>query len=146
MTHTMTTTAIADLDDAGMAAWDQHKPDGLVNLFAEDGTMTDDGAPEPLTTKDAIRGYVQSWFTAFPDMRTRTLNRVIGDDSVAAEIEFTGTNTGPLNMGGQEIPATGKAITGHGCYFAKVRDGKIVEFHAHPDGAGMMMQLGLIGG
>jgi hypothetical protein len=37
-----------------------------------------------------------------------------------------------------------KAVTARGCYFARSRDGKIVEFHSHPDTAGMMAQLGLL--
>jgi predicted ester cyclase len=69
---------------------------------------------------------------------------VIGDDSVAAELEFTGTNTGPLAMGGMEIPATGRSVVGRGAYFARVRNGQVVEFSSHPDAAGMMTQLGLM--
>ena len=92
---------------------------------------------------DQARQYMQGWFTAFPDMRVRTINRVVGEDSVAAEIEFTGTNTGPLSMGGMEMPATGKTVVGRGAYFARVKEGKVVEFSSHPDAAGLMMQLGL---
>ncbi len=69
---------------------------------------------------------------------------VIGDNAVATEITWEGTNTGPLAMGGMELPPTGRRITGRGSYIAKVRDGKIVEFRSHPDVAGMMMQLGLM--
>jgi hypothetical protein len=43
-----------------------------------------------------------------------------------------------------EIPPTGKAITGKGTYFARARDGKVVEFNSYPDIAGMMMQLGFM--
>jgi predicted ester cyclase len=89
---------------------------------------------------------MQAWYTAFPDMRVTETNRVIGDDSVAAEVEFTGTNSGPLSMGGQELPPTGRPVTGYGTYFARAKDGRITEFHAHPDVAGMMMQLGLMPG
>ena len=47
-------------------------------------------------------------------------------------------------MGGMEIPPTNKSIVGRGSYVAFVRGGKVVEFHSHPDAAGMMMQLGLM--
>jgi steroid delta-isomerase-like uncharacterized protein len=140
----MTREEIAALDDMGMAAWDSHDTEGFTALFAENFTYTDDSAPQPLRTTDQIRTYMQAWYTAFPDMRATETNRVIGNDAVAAEIEFTGTNTGPLAMGGQEIPATGRTVTAHGTYFATARDGRITEFHAHPDVAGMMTQLGLI--
>lgn len=99
-----------------------------------------------MTTRDQALEYCRGWFTAFPDMQIRRQNRIIADEQVAAELEFTGTNTGPLNAGGQEIPATGKSVRARGTYFVKARDGKIVEFHTHPDLAGMMGQLGLMPG
>jgi hypothetical protein len=40
-------------------------------------------------------------------MSAKELNRVVGDDAVAAEVEFSGTNSGPLQLGGMELPATG---------------------------------------
>lgn len=69
---------------------------------------------------------------------------MVGNDSVAAEIVFHGTNTGPMAMGGMEMPPTGKRAKAHGSYIARVKDGKIVEFRAHLDAAGVMMQLGLM--
>jgi hypothetical protein len=42
------------------------------------------------------------------------------------------------------LPPTGKAIVARGAYFARVKDGKFVEFSTHPDLAGVMTQLGLM--
>jgi Ketosteroid isomerase-related protein len=134
------------LDDTAIAAWDTRDADSFVALLAEDFVWLDDTMPGPMKTAEEARQYMRGWFTAFPDMRSRETNRVVGEDAVAVEVEFTGTNTGPMNMGGQQIPATGRAVTGRGSYFARARDGKIVEFHSHPDAAGMMMQLGLLPG
>jgi predicted ester cyclase len=89
---------------------------------------------------------METWFTAFPDMHIRSVNRVVSEDAVAGELEFTGTNTGPLVVGGMQMPATGKSVKGTGSYFASVRDGKIASFSAHPDVAGMMVQLGTLPG
>ena len=62
----------------------------------------------------------------------------------AGEVEWTGTNSGPMEMGGKEIPPTNKTVIGRGSYIAFVRGGKVVEFRSHPDTAGIMMQLGLL--
>jgi steroid delta-isomerase-like uncharacterized protein len=132
------------LDDQGMAAWNDHDTDAWVGLFADDFVWHDWTTPEPIRDKEGARRYFDAWMTAIPDMQVKTMRRVVGDDAVAVEIEFVGTNTGPMVMGGMEIPATNKTITGRGSYFAHVRDGKIVEFSSHPDAAGMMMQLGLM--
>lgn len=132
------------LDEKFMAAWNAHDQDRAIALLSEDAVWEDVSSPERMRSKSAIREYMQSWFTAFPDMSVTVKNRLATEDQVAAEVEFTGTNTGALKMGASSIPATGKRITGHGTYFARVRDGKVAEIHTYPDVAGMMMQLGMM--
>ncbi|WP_427004502.1 ester cyclase [Pseudarthrobacter sp. H2] len=142
----MSIADVEQVDDRGMAAWDQHDAAGFASLLADEFTVTDVSVPEPMRSREQVKEYMESWFTAFPDMRIRTTTRVVSEEQVAAEVEFTGTNTGPLLMGGQQIPPTGRTITGTGTYFASVRDGKIVSFRAHPDVASLMGQLGLLPG
>jgi steroid delta-isomerase-like uncharacterized protein len=132
------------IDDQGIAAWDGHDADAFAELLADDFVWTDLTLPEPMRTKDQAHQYMEAWFTAFPDMSITRTNRVVGDDAVAGEIAFTGTNTGPMQMAGTEIPPTGKSVRGRGAYFAHVRDGKILYFSTHPDIAGLMMQMGLM--
>lgn len=140
----MSEQELARIDDAGMRAWDGHDADALLALFADDFVWNDVAVPEPITTADGVREYMDTWFTAFPDLRTREVNRVIGDDRVAVELEFTGTHTGPLRMGDAELPATGVSVVGHGSYFLRVEDGRVVEFSSYPDLAGLLQQLGLM--
>ena len=134
------------IDDQGIAAWNDHDTDGWVGLLADDFVIYDWTVADPIRDKEGARKYFDAWKTAFPDMQVKQTNRVVGDDAVASEIEFIGTNTGPMNMGGMEMPPTNKAVTGRGTYFARIRGGKVVEFSAHPDAAGIMVQLGLMPG
>ncbi|MBI3959292.1 MAG: ester cyclase [Chloroflexi bacterium] len=134
------------LDEEFIAAWDAHDADRAVALMSEDVVWQDVASPEPARGKAAARQFMQSWFTAFPDISTVVKNRVVSEDQVATEAEFTGTNSGPLQLapGAPAIPATGKKVTGKGVYFARIHDGKMVEMHSYPDAAGLMMQLGLV--
>ena len=140
----MSKEEVERLDDLGLTAWDTHDADAFVAIFADEFVINDIASPEPITSKDAARGYAQAWFTAFPDMSVKQMNRVVSDDAVAAEVQFTGTNTGPMMMGGKEIPPTGKPVVGRGTYFAREKDGRAVEFNSYPDIAGLMMQLGFM--
>lgn len=142
----MSRAEVEQLDDRGMAAWDQHDTAAFTGLLADEFTFSDVMAPEAFTTREQVQEYMESWYRAFPDMRAKSINRVVSEDQVAGEVEITGTNTGPLQLGGQEIPATGKPIVGTGTYFASVRDGKFVSFRVHPNVASMMAQLGLMPG
>jgi steroid delta-isomerase-like uncharacterized protein len=140
----MTRQELERLDDRGMAAWSDHDADAWVGLFADEFEYHDWTVPEPIRDKGTLRKQFDAWITAFPDMRVTTVSRVVGDDAVAAEISFTGTNTGPMEMGGMVVPPTGKSVVGRGSYIGRVSEGKVVEFRAHPDAAGLMMQLGLM--
>ncbi len=142
----MTVADVTRIDDQGIRAWDQHDVEGFVALFDENAQWVDVGVPQPMRGKDTFRQYMQTWYTAFPDMRARATNRVVSEDAVATEVAWEGTHTGPLQgpPGTTAIPPTGRKVAGKGAYFAKVRNGKIVEFHSHPDLAGTLMQLGLM--
>jgi steroid delta-isomerase-like uncharacterized protein len=142
----MSIQANIKLDEEFIAAWDAHNADRAVAILSDDVAWQDVALPEPMRSKAACQQYIQGWFTAFPDMKTTVKNRVVTEDQVADEVEFTGTNTGPLQMapGAPAMPPTGKKVKGKGTYFFRVRNGKAFEMHTYPDVAGMMMQLGLM--
>jgi len=134
------------IDEEEIAAWNAHDAEKGAAIFPDDVVWIDTASPQPLNGKDAIRQYLQNWFTAFPHIKITVKNRVATEDQVAAELDFVGTNTGPLQFGpgAPTIPATGKTVHGKGTYFVRFKDGKPVEVHSYPDAAGMMMQLGLM--
>lgn len=134
------------LDDEEIAAWNAHNAERAAEIFPNDVVWNDISSPQPLQGRDAVRQHLQSWFTAFPDLKITVKNRVVTDEQLAAELEFTGTNSGPLQLapGAPAIPATGRTVHGKGTYFVRFDNGQPVEVHSYPDAAGMMMQLGLM--
>jgi steroid delta-isomerase-like uncharacterized protein len=131
-------------DEEEIAAWNAHDVERALAIFPDNVVWQDAGSPQAMN-KDGIRQYLQGWFSAFPDIKITVTNRVITEDYVAAELDFSGTNTGDLQLApGATIPATGKTVHGKGTYFVRFKDGKPVEVHSYPDLAGMMMQLGLM--
>ena len=133
------------VDEEEIAAWNAHDVERAVAVFPDEIVWIDTGSPQPMKGKDALRQYLQGWFSAFPDIKITVKNRVITEEYVASELDFTGTNSGDLQLApGATIPATGKKVNGKGTYFVHFKDGKPVEVHSYPDLAGMMMQLGLM--
>lgn len=131
-------------DEEEIAAWNAHDVERAVAVFPDEVIWHDTGSPQPMN-KDGLRQYLQGWFSAFPDIQITVINRVVTEDQVAAELNFSGTNSGELQLApGATIPATGKKVNGKGTYFVRLKDGKPVEVHSYPDLAGMMMQLGLM--
>jgi steroid delta-isomerase-like uncharacterized protein len=134
------------LDEENFAAWNAHDVEASLALYSDDIVWQDVSSPQAFQGKEAVRQYIQGWFSAFPDMKLTVKNRVISEDQLAGELEFTGTNNGPLQLapGIPAVPPTGKTVNGRGTYFVRFKDGKAVEVHTYPDAAGMMMQLGLM--
>jgi len=134
------------LDEENIAGWNAQDVERALAVLSDDIVWHDVGIPEPMRGKAAARQYIQGWFAAFPGMKITVKNRIATEDQVASELEFSGTNTGPLQMapGAPPIPPTGKTVNGKGTYFVRIRGGKAVEVHTYPDNAGMMMQLGMM--
>jgi steroid delta-isomerase-like uncharacterized protein len=134
------------LDEENFAAWNNHDVDGSLELYSDDVVWQDVGIPEPLHGKEAVRQYIQGWFSAFPDIKLTVTNRLVTEDQVAGELEWSGMHTGPLQLGpgAPAVPATGKKVIGKGTYFVRIKDNKAVEVHTYPDNVGLMIQLGLM--
>ena len=134
------------LDEENFAAWNAHDVDRSLALYSDDIVWQDVGIPEHLRGKEAVRQYVQGWFSAFPDIELTVTNRLVTEDQVAGELEWIGTQSGPLQLtpGAPALPPTGKKVIGKGTYFVRIKNGKAAEVHTYPDNVGLMMQLGLM--
>ena len=141
----MSANDILKLHEQVVDSWNRHDAKKFTTYVDENVVWNDVASPEPIRGKMGAEEFLNKWVTAFPDFTMKTLNTVISDDKIAVELEFSGTNTGPLKVGDQpEIPATNRKVTNRGCTFAKVKNGKFTEIRSYPDLAGMMMELGLM--
>jgi len=90
--------------------------------------------------REGSRQFIQMFLTAFPDLHAHLEDIVAEGDKVVTRTTYHGTHKGAL-MG---IPATGKAITGHGIDITRLANGKSVEHWGELDLLGLMQQLGVI--
>ncbi len=123
-----------------------HDADAFVAPFADEFVCHDRSQPEPIRTTEGARQFFSTWITAFPDIMTVSVTRVIGDGAVTTELEWTGTNSSPMSFGGTEIPATNGTVLGPEAYTAWVTGSKVTEFRTHPDMARIATQPGLMSG
>jgi uncharacterized protein (TIGR02246 family) len=142
----MSVDEVRSINGRMIAGWNAQDVEAVLDGVADSIVWTEAGA-EPLRGKDAFRQYLDGWFKAFPDFVARVVNEVVTEDTIAVELLFGGTNTGPLELapGAPAIPATGaRADDVRGAYFMRVKDGKAAEVSAYPDNMGMLTQLGLM--
>ena len=78
---------------------------------------------EELHGTEALKGFLASYRTAFPDLRMAIDELVVANDTAVIFFTLTGTHEGPL-MG---IAPTGKEMRAHGVVRSRFEDGRIVE-------------------
>ena len=85
--------------------------EAVASFYAEDATLEHPLFPEPLRGRDAIRAGEQELFDSFSEIEVEIRNVLTAENTCAAEVVLRATNTGPVDVGGDEpVPATGKRI------------------------------------
>lgn len=132
------------LMDTVMEAHNAHDWGGFSTNFAESVVVYDPTVSEPIRGREALREFVASLATAFPDIRWEKSRSFGEGDFVCFEANILGTHKGPLSgPGGQTITATDKTIRTPVSTVSKVEGGEITEVHVYYDVLGMMAQLGV---
>ena len=134
---------VKKLNEEIIDCWNRHDVKKFLTYLDDNIVWQDSSSPDALKGKAAAEQFFSGWDVAFPDFKMKLLNTIISGDDIAVELLFTGTNTGTLRMGEQEIPATNRKVSNKGSYFAKLKGEKVAEIHSYPDLAGMMAELGL---
>ena len=140
--HTGKASMVAE---AFVNALNAHDANRLGDVLADDITYWEANLPAPIHGREAVKAHFRENWKSFPDSSLRLVNRVESGDWIAEEVEWTATNTGPINVPGQPpIPATGKRAQAMSVGVAQVQEGKMKRLNIYYDNMGMMAQLGLL--
>lgn len=129
---------------AYLKAIDAHDRDAVRNAYAEDVEIRAPGTE--LDGRDQAASWIDVYLRAFPDLRHEILATVEAGDTVAIEVRFTATHTGPLASPDGDIPPTGKAVSVDVADVLRFTDGRIRSEHAYVDQLSFLTQLGLLPG
>jgi steroid delta-isomerase-like uncharacterized protein len=92
---------------------------------------------------DIIRCW-QAWKGAMPDVKGSVTNALVTGTTVALEVTWQGTHTGPLVGLKGTVPATGKQQTTRASWVLNFNGGKIKESRHYFDMLSFMQQLGIL--
>ncbi len=106
-------------------------------LFTPDFTLHFVGIFPPIVGPEAVKQWVTSVRTAFPDVNVKIDETIIKGDRIIAFYTLTGTNKGPGLW-----PPTGKKIVIKGVSIIRVVNGKIDEELIYYNYAALLRQLG----
>jgi ketosteroid isomerase-like protein len=109
------------------------------------GQLKDMPSGNTVSGAAGLEGYWKGWIGAFPEGKVEITQNVGAEDgTVVTEFRARGVNNGSMNMGGQQLPPTGRPIDVMFCQVATVRDGKIVDARLYYDAMSFATQLGLM--
>jgi steroid delta-isomerase-like uncharacterized protein len=124
-----------------VAAWNRGDAPGVVANMADDVIWRDVALGLPLQGRNALELAVQSYMTAFPDLRVTVNSSTIDGQRLAQEWTSTGTHQGEL-MG---VAPTGRWIENYGAMVVTWDDdGKVIEGSVYWNPLAMLRQLGLL--
>ena len=95
---------------------------------------------------EPLRQMLSAYRTAFPDLRHHVRHHVEAGDTIALELEVSGTHQGPMQTPKGVVPATGKKVVWDSCDYVRLRGGKIVAWHVYHDTVPFLTALGLLPG
>lgn len=134
---------ISKLFDELVDAWNRHDQNKILSYCDEGIVWRDYSFPQPYVGLEGVRKVFKMWDTAFPDFRVRVSTKLVADDIVAMQMEFTGTHTGKLKAPDMEVAPTNKKITVTGAIFNRFKNGKLIQVDDYPDLQGLLTQLGI---
>jgi predicted ester cyclase len=97
-----------------------------------------------LRGRKAIRGFVEGFRRAFPDVRHTIDSLYAVGDTVVLEATFAGTHSGTLRTPDGEIPPTGRAIRVRQAQLVTLRGGQAISIRIYFDRMEMLAQLGVL--
>jgi steroid delta-isomerase-like uncharacterized protein len=132
-------TTNADLHRAVYEAVQARDFDRLREIYHADCSYTTGDGVEQRGV-DAVLAAVDTFTSAFPDLRIEVRHQHVPGDTVSVvEYTFAGTHRGEL----EGIPATGKRMAVVACSVVEVRDGQIHRERDYYDSLALMNQLGV---
>jgi steroid delta-isomerase-like uncharacterized protein len=93
------------------------------------------------TGAGTVIAFMAPFLAAFPDIHHDVVNTLEAGDTVAIELEITGTHTEALAGPEGELPPTGRRMNIKAANVWEVRDGQITSYRVYFDTGTLMAQL-----
>jgi steroid delta-isomerase-like uncharacterized protein len=136
------TQAAADLTHAfNEADWDRFR-----NRLAPDAVYSETGTGRRVEGADAYLELAKAWKEAFPDGSGTIRRTLAGDGTVAQEVLWEGTHTGPLQTPTGTIDPSGNRISVLGTLWVTFEGDKAREVDHHLDILTLLQQVGALPG
>jgi steroid delta-isomerase-like uncharacterized protein len=111
-------------------------------FLAADSVYDEFGTRRHIEGAEATVAALQAWKTAMPDAAGTVRNVLASGNTVALEVTWEGTHTGPLETPSGPIAASGRHQRTPGVWSVDVTDGKIRSSRQYFDMLTLLQQIG----
>jgi steroid delta-isomerase-like uncharacterized protein len=133
-----------EIVERGVHAFNLHDAESFAALYTTGCIVYDPQYLDPLKGREAVRKDVEAFFDAFPDVQIKVVSVLGNGDTIAFEVEMSGTHRGPIVSPAGVLPATNKRMTMRvGSFNSVDGQGLITDSRRYFDMAGLLEQLGL---
>jgi steroid delta-isomerase-like uncharacterized protein len=118
--------------------WDRYR-----EIHSPDAVYDEVGTGRRVEGIEEIIDVNRSWREAFPDAKGTVGKTSASGDTVTMEITWEGTQSGPMEGPGGELPPSNRRATVRAVQVLEFADGRIKENRHYFDSMGMFAQLGV---
>jgi steroid delta-isomerase-like uncharacterized protein len=123
------------------ADWDRAR-----SMLTPDAVYSETGTGRRVEGFDAYVELLKGWKEALPDARGTIGRSLAGDGTVAQEVLWEGTHTGPMQTPNGILEASGNRISVQGALWITFEGDKVREVHHHLDVLSLLQQIGALPG
>ena len=124
-----------------LAARNAHDLEKVVTFFADDAAYEDMATGKISRGKNEIKGFLNTIFLDFPDIKVETKSGFSRGEQVVREWVMSGTFTKSSTPG---VEATGKSFSLRGASVSEFRGGKISRITDYWNMVALLQQVGLM--
>jgi steroid delta-isomerase-like uncharacterized protein len=135
-------TATEQLARASLQRFNDGDYQGLRDELGPGFVYEEAGTGRQVSAPDDMIATLQQWKTALPDVEGTVQRLAVDGGTVAMEIVWRGTHSGPLSTPNGDLPASGRTITVWATIWQVWDDGKLVSERHHLDLLSMLAQIG----
>jgi steroid delta-isomerase-like uncharacterized protein len=118
--------------------------DRMRSMLGPEVIYIETGTARRLQGVEAHVGACQAWKAALPDVRGRIALALAADSTVALELIWQGTHTGPLPTPAGVITPSGASVTVPASLWMRFEVDKVAEVHHYLDVLALLQQIGAI--
>ena len=140
----MADKSILEVAKAQIIAYNDKNWGAAKEALAADIVYDEAGTQRRITGFEEVLAAWKGWAKALPDSKASFDKETVSGNTVVLELTWRGTQTGPLQLPGKDLAATGKKIELRACQVIEVSGAKVKAIRHYFDMATMLRQLGVM--